>query len=986
VEYSARREWPWAAARNEQLTAKKEYKSMSLRTRLLLLVGLVTLVPAILLGIRFFQNRAADIETALASLSMQAANIADDLDEKIQAAAQLHFGLSRGGNLDGTNRAECSAFLSAVREEYEQYTGILTITPDGKLFCDSLQTNRELDLNDREYFQKALVTKDAVTLQPAIGRLTGISVLQIAYPARTPAGALKFVLLASFNLQKFAELQNIRLSGAVDVLLVDKHGTVVVSPAGQSWTLRPGSSIAGTELFHLTTSQIDGHAQEVTGIDGRKQYWAATASPDIRDTGLYVMVGMPKDGLVAAANKRLLEDLAIVGAVSLLLFAGVWTLAEIGIRRPVSRIVTMAKHLGAGDLSMRIPSPHPGGELGQLMAELNTAAESLHHQHAAIDDLNRELQQSREVEARTKVFLDTVIEHIPHSVSVKAPEYAGQDAIGWQLMLVNKAYEDLAGLPREKLIGRSAHDLYPSEASNIIIASDEAALGATDPVVTREFSLATSKSGARVIASKRVAIRNPSGEAQYLLTVLEDVTDTRRSAQRIAHMAHHDTLTGLPNRAAFNASFAATLEKARDNGERFTVLSIDLDRFKETNDVYGHAAGDVLLQEVARRLQTAAGDALIARIGGDEFTLIVTGGAQPAAAAALAHRLVEAFVDDFVIDNKPIRIGLSIGGAVYPDNGTDAKTLMVAADAALYRVKAEPRASVLFFQPEMGTQLQERHDLQRDLRLALDRGELLLHYQPQFRITGEPIGFEALARWQCPTRGMVPPFTFIPVAEKYGLIIPLGEWALREACREAASWAQPLTIAVNVSPIQFHHGDLPSLVHTILLETGLAPDRLILEITEGVLINDFSRALAILCRLKAIGVQIALDDFGQGYSSLAYLHSFPFDRIKIDRAFISDLEYNRHSMAIVRAVIGLGDSLKIPILAEGVESETQRAFLVQAGCDEIQGYLTGRPFPIGDYADLTGQAAGQPGTVEKGKPARPAFRKRARAVKTADGI
>ncbi|MEP7030957.1 MAG: bifunctional diguanylate cyclase/phosphodiesterase, partial [Pseudolabrys sp.] len=381
------------------------------------------------------------------------------------------------------------------------------------------------------------------------------------------------------------------------------------------------------------------------------------------------------------------------------------------------------------------------------------------------------------------------------------------------------------------------------------------------------------------------------------------------------------------------------------------------DRFKEANDVYGHAAGDALLQEVARRLQAAAAGAFIARIGGDEFTLIITEGRQPAAAAALADRLLSAFTDDFLIEGTRVRIGLSIGGAVFPIDGTDAKTLMVNADAALYRAKAEVNTSLLFFEPEMGVQLQERHALQQDLRLSIDRGELHLHYQPQVRLDGETFGFEALARWQCPKRGMVPPGTFIPVAEEYGLIIPLGEWVLREACREAASWPTPLSIAVNVSPVQFHHGDLPSLVHTILLETGLSPARLELEITEGVLINDFSRALSILRRLKLLGVRIALDDFGAGYSSLSYLHSFAFDRIKIDRSFISDLDHNRSSMAIVRAVIGLGHSLEIPVLAEGVETESQRAILARKGCDELQGYLTGRPFPISHYAELVGRTA-----------------------------
>lgn len=927
---------------------------MSLRTRLLLLVVLATLVPAFLLGMRFIQNRTAGIEKALETLAQHANSIADDLDEKIQGTTQLQFGLARAVDLDTKSRAECSAFLSAVREEYAQYTGILTITPTGNLFCDSLQTHRDLDLNDRAYFKKALVTHNAVTLEPVVGRLTGISVLQIAFPARTASGELKFVLLASFNLQKFANFHYQRLSGAVDILLVDKNGAVLAAPGALRQDKVALTSIANTDLFQLAKKPAGGRAREVTGIDGNKQYWAAVEAPAIRDAGLYILAGISKDSLVAAANKNLYQDLVIVGLVSLLLFAGVWTLAEIGIRRQVGRIATMAKKLGEGDLSVRIALPHPSGELGKLMTKLNTAAESFQRQHAAIEELNKQLHNSQAVEAETKNFLDTVIENIPLPILVKAPHDSAQGAGDWRLTLVNKAYENFTGNSRESLIGKSVSDLYSGEPYEIITALDADTLNSKTVINRREYALPTARHGVRIVISNRVAIRGENGKTQYLLTMLEDVTEKRQSEQRISHMAHHDTLTDLPNRAAFNEYFSATLAKAAASGERFTILSIDLNRFKETNDVYGHSTGDLLLQEVAYRLQDAADDAFIARIGGDEFTLVVAGGDQPAAAEALAVCLIAAFADEFLIEDKRIQIGLSIGGAVYPKDGKDAKTLMVNADAALYRAKAEPRPSVVFFREEMGVEVQERHNLQRDLRLAIGRGEMLLHYQPQFLITGEVIGFEALARWTSPTRGMVPPSTFIPVAEEYSLIMPLGEWALREACREAASWPQPLTIAVNVSPIQFHHGDLPSLVHTILMETGLAPARLELEITEGVLINDFSRAVSILCRLKALGVQIALDDFGKGYSSLSYLHSFPFDKIKIDRAFTAELEHNQHSTAIVRAVIGLGHSLKIPILAEGVETESQRAFLAQEGCDEIQGYLTGRPFPIDRYAGLVG--------------------------------
>ena len=276
-------------------------------------------------------------------------------------------------------------------KEYPQYTGILTITPDGSLFCDSLQTDRKLDLKDREYFQRALEMTDAVTLQPAFGRLTGTSVLQIAYPARSVSGHLKYVLLASFNLHHFADGYNQRLSTAVDILLLDKNGTVLVSPRGADWAKRTGASIADTDLFRFARDQNGGPPREVADVDGRKHFWAAANTPAIRDAGLYVMVGISRDGLVAAADKRLHEDLFIVVLVSFFLISGVWAVAEFGVRHPVGRIAEMAKSLGSGDLSVRIASPYPAGELGGLMIELNATADSLQRQRAAIDDLNQKL-------------------------------------------------------------------------------------------------------------------------------------------------------------------------------------------------------------------------------------------------------------------------------------------------------------------------------------------------------------------------------------------------------------------------------------------------------------------------------------------------------------------------------------------------------------------------------------------------------------------
>jgi diguanylate cyclase (GGDEF)-like protein len=420
--------------------------------------------------------------------------------------------------------------------------------------------------------------------------------------------------------------------------------------------------------------------------------------------------------------------------------------------------------------------------------------------------------------------------------------------------------------------------------------------------------------------------------------------------------AYHDALTDLPNRTAFAEHLAAAIDKAAKAKENFAVLCIDLDRFKEVNDVFGHAIGDSLLREVARRLHAGAEGAFVARLGGDEFTLIAAEGPQPSTAAALADRLLATVADGLDIDGHRLRTSLSIGVGIYPNDGIDVTTLLGNADAALYRAKAEGRGGLRFFSAEMDKQLRHWRALKHDLRSAIEGLDLVLHYQPEARIDGEIIGFEALIRWYHPRLGLVPPGTFVPLAEESGLIIPIGEWTLREACREAASWSRPLQIAVNVSPVQFRHGDLPGLVHSALLETGLAPDRLEIEITEGVLIGDFSRAVSILRRLKSLGVRIAMDDFGTGYSSLSYLQAFPFDKIKVDRAFISNLDRNAQSRAIVRAVVGLGRALDLPVLAEGVETNDQLAFLSREGCNEMQGYLVGRPAKIENYAEVVGRS------------------------------
>jgi diguanylate cyclase (GGDEF)-like protein/PAS domain S-box-containing protein len=549
---------------------------------------------------------------------------------------------------------------------------------------------------------------------------------------------------------------------------------------------------------------------------------------------------------------------------------------------------------------------------------------------------------------RSQAFATTVIENVPTTILLK-------DARTLRYVLVNKAGERYLGMTRDRMIGKTAADVHSNEEAAAVAEYDRRLIEDGLPQHHDDHPVTMPNGERHVVATTRLVIRDDHGEPQYLLAMVDDRTHRKRAEAEIERLVHHDLLTSLPNRAAFTACIDATTETATREGTSFALLCLDFDRFKEVNDVYGHAAGDEMLRRLAKRLQAAVGGAFVARLGSDEFVVIATDGQQPASAEAMVDRLLAAIKEPIAVNGDAISIGLSIGAAIFPADGADSASLVANADAALDRAKAEGRGRFRFFEAGMDQRLRERRALQHELRSAIGRGELTLHYQPQARIDGKVFGFEALVRWQHPQRGLIPPGIFIPLAEESGLIAALGEWIMREACREAASWPQPLQIAVNLSPVEFRHGDLPGLVHSVLLETGLAPSRLELEITEGVLIDDFSRAVSTLRRLKALGLRIAMDDFGTGYSSLSYLQSFPFDKIKIDKSFITNLGQNNQSLTIVRAVIGLARALELPVLAEGVETKEQLAFLAKESCHEVQGYLIGRPLPIEHYDALIGR-------------------------------
>jgi len=446
----------------------------------------------------------------------------------------------------------------------------------------------------------------------------------------------------------------------------------------------------------------------------------------------------------------------------------------------------------------------------------------------------------------------------------------------------------------------------------------------------------------------------PLDDGSFLTTYM-DITERHRAEARIAHMARHDVLTGLPNRAVLRERLDQAIKGTRDGDRQFAVHVLDLDRFKEINDTLGHPVGDALLKVVAERLRTCVRETdTLARLGGDELCIIQSVADASSEPAALANRVIEQLGKPFDLDDHHVTVGVSVGIAIMPADGTDPDQLMRSADLALYRAKSEGRGMYRFFEPEMDARMQTRRTLERDLRNALAGSEFELYYQPLLNLERNEIcGLEALLRWNHPTRGQVLPSEFIPLAEETGLIVPIGEWVLRRACMQAAEWPAHIGLAVNLSPAQFKCPTLVQSVVAAVAASGVSPRRLELEITETVMLQDADGAFSTLRQLRDLGVRIALDDFGTGYSSLSNLRKFPFDKIKIDRSFVRDLSHaNVDALAVVRSMAQLGASLGMATTAEGVETGEQLDQLRAEGCTEIQGYYISRPKPASEIAEL----------------------------------
>ena len=566
---------------------------------------------------------------------------------------------------------------------------------------------------------------------------------------------------------------------------------------------------------------------------------------------------------------------------------------------------------------------------------------------ATIEDITdrRNLEQERD---RNYAFLRQIIDHIPTQITVK-------DMRDRRYVLANRVAETQFGMSRDEIVGKTALDLFPKEAAEVIAADDEKALQCPEGLFLDITPWQSQATGQRFITSRRIGIPDQSGQTRYIINVVDDVTDRRRADEKIAHLAHYDALTDLPNRVLFRERIERELQKT-SRGEQFALLYIDVDEFTGINDSLGHHVGDELLKAVAARIRDCIRECdHVARLGGDEFAVIQTDVEHSGDVIEFVTRIQDAIRQPYECLGHQLSTDASIGIALAPRDGTDLDQLVKNADLAMYGAKGDGRRTYRFFEPAMDAQAKARLTLERDLRQALVDGSFELHYQPVVDLNSDEVtGCEALLRWRHPQRGMISPGDFVAVAEETGLIVELGEWVLRTACAEAATWPHHVRLAVNVSPIQLKCPTLSLKVAGALAASGLAANRLELEITEAVLIRDDEMALAILHQLRELGIRIALDDFGTGYSSLSYLKRFPFDKIKIDRCFVSDVAEIDGSSAIVQAVVNIAATRNITTTAEGVETPEQKEMLRRLGCTEMQGYLFSAAKPSAEVKRLFG--------------------------------
>jgi len=912
-----------------------------LRARLLLLVVLA-LLPA--LGLILY--------TAHQSGRLAASRTVDDAQLLVRLMAaryerlavntrELLGTLALFPEVRGRDAAGCNALMARLNSGYSQYLNFGVIGPDATVFCSALPAIQPVKIDDRAYFQRALQTRNFAVGDFQIGRITGQPVVVFSYPDFDAAGRLRTMLFAALDvawLNRFAA--KAQLPAGSQVTLYDSRGVILSRyPESEGWIgkTRPDSPL----LRAILASRSEG-TLETTGLDGEPRLYAfAPLLITAPGAGIYVSVGIPRDVAYAGVTRIFNQTFAGLAIMALLVFAAAWYGGDVFLLRKIRALLAATRRLAQGDLAARTGLAHGRDEIGELAHAFDEAATALCIRDA---ELGRAMESVRDNEERFRSLVETTSDWI-WEVDARGMYTYASPKVG-----------DLLGYTPEEVVGKTPFDFMPP-ADAARVGRQFAEIAAARRPFDRLENTNLRKDGSQVmIETSGVPIFDRDGKLAGYRGIDRDITERVRARAKLQYLAYHDELTDLPNRALLLDRLRQGLLETARHDRGVAAVCLDLRDFKNVNDTLGHEIGNHLLKAVGERLLTCVrtGDT-VARLGSDKFAMMLADVSHHEDVARVMQKIRAEFARPLRVDDQDLHLSMTFGISVYPADGTDAETLLKNADIAMYRAR-DRDDDYQYYSADMTASASERLALESDLRRALERNELLLHYQPQVSLaSGTITGVEALIRWQHPAHGLISPAKFIPLAEQTGLILPIGEWVLRAACAQARAWQEagwPLRVAVNLSARQFRQPGLDGLIRGVLAETGLDPERLDIELTESIIVHDPAAVSAVLASLEKLGVQTSIDDFGTGYSSLSYLKRFSIAVLKIDQVFVRDIVTDPDDAAIAQAIITMAHALGIQTIAEGVETREQLAFLRKNGCDAIQGYYFSRPAPADDITRL----------------------------------
>ncbi len=914
----------------------------SLRARLILLIA-IAIAPwfgtmVYHMWIDWHQATAAAIEDA----QRLTRAIAMEQDQSVLNARNLLQILATLPEIRDDDGDACRARLQAIHAQTVGYINLGVTDARGRLLCAAKGGGQ--DFSDRDWYREVVKSPRFVVGHYVIGKISGLPILPAAYPILDEAGTLRRVVWLALDMAWLGETlrRGARTQDAV-VNLLDKQGVVLARhPSDPDMVGKPHRLGWLVQAILAGRTEGSGEARPPQG----ETRLVAFARLDASTEGVYVAVSFSKQHVLREVLTNFRYKLLFLGLFTVLTLGAAWFLSEAVVARPLSLLVRAAKRIAAGDFSARTDLAAGRGELSELAR--------------AFDEMAGSLEQAF-------LRIQSVMEVAPEAIIMS-------DADG-RIVMANARTEKLFGYTRQELIGKPIEILVPTDlrAAHVKNRSSYGHKPVTRDMGAKKLDLKGQRKDGTTFPVDISLAPLKTEQGIWVVAAVRDVSERKRFEAEILHQATHDTLTGLPNRTLFRELLIHGMAQATRAENLLAVLFLDLDGFKNINDTLGHAEGDALLRAVAQRIVGALRkDDVVARQGGDEFTILLQGVKEVQDITLIADNLLKAIARPYVSGPHEMHITSSIGITVFPFDDNDADNLLRNADTAMYQAKADGKNAFRFYTAEMNAAMRSRLEIENGLRQALQDGQFVLHYQPQVSVeTGGILGVEALIRWQHPVQGLLAPTTFISIAEESGLIEPIGEWVLATACRQIQTWRAlglgDIKVAVNLSARQFQRPNLLDTIRRILAETGVdgCPWLLELELTESMVMRDVEKSVVTLKRLREMGLLLAIDDFGTGYSSLSYLKRFPINMLKIDKSFIDGITTDADDAAIATAIVSLGHSMKLSVIAEGVETEQQWNWLRQAGCDEAQGYHFGRPMPADELEALLRAGAPLPASAAR---------------------